>query len=123
MKNTIKIFAAIMIMLTMLVTGCQSNEQKYAELKNDTIKTLDTMYKEIEANEKVSKAVTSQEKGKEDYELFYKKHMPKVVENLKKMEELSQKDVKLTNDLQMFKSNKTNRAVNNYKLYEKNYGK
>ena len=63
------------------------------------------------------------EKDKENYTLFYKKHMPKVVENLKKMEELAQKDVKLTNDLQMFKLNKTNRAINNYNSSKRDFEK
>ena len=102
MKKTMKLFAVMMVMVCMLVAGCQSNEEKYTLLKNDSIKMMD----EIDNKKK-------EYDSKHDYIKFSvhakvyaeieNPYIEKIKKNNKEMEELSKKEIKLTNDFNLFR--------------------
>lgn len=102
MKNTMKLVVIMMVMVCMLVAGCQSNEEKYTLLKNDSIKMMEEI--ENKKREQYSKIrymkFSEQAKANAEIENPY---MDKIKKNNKEMEELSKKEIKLTNDFNLFR--------------------
>lgn len=102
MKNIMKLFAIMIVMVCMLVTGCQSNEEKYTQLKNDTIKMMDEIDKKEKEQEQKIRYMKFSEKAKA-YADIENQYIEKIKKNNKEMEELSKKEVKLTNDFNLFR--------------------
>lgn len=124
MKKITKIFAAVLILLTVMVTGCQSNEQKYTQLKTETVKLMEQIDKE--ETDAINKFIAADprnryQSGKQmKIELeIKKKHLPKVKENIKKMEELSKSELKLANDFRMTKAQTLDNLESGIKYFEK----
>lgn len=118
MKNTMKLFAVMMVMLCMLVAGCQSNEEKYMTLRTETVKLCEEIDKNDDkvipkvGNSKVMRAAMRKAL------VMYDEKMPKIEENMKKMEELSNKDAKLKNDYETLKGTVVHKARHAYKWYK-----
>lgn len=102
MKNMMKLFAVMMVMVCMLVAGCQSNEEKYTLLKNDTIKMMTVIEQtKVKQDNKIRfMKFSEQAKAYADIENQY---IEKIKKNNKEMEELSKKEIKLTNDFNLFR--------------------
>ena len=114
MKNTMKLFAFMMVMVCMLVAGCQSNEEKYTLLKNDSIKMMDEIYKKMKEQEPKTRYMKFSEKAKA-YAEIENQYIEKIKKNNKEMEELSKKDIKLSNDFNLFRQKTEDLIDNNAK--------
>ncbi len=117
MKNTMKLFAIMMVMVCMLVAGCQSNEEKYTLLKNDTIKMMDEIDNKKRQQDNKIRYMKFSEKAKA-YAEIENPYMDKIKKNAKEMEELSKKEIKLTNDFRLFKE-KTDWVISENETHNK----
>ena len=102
MKNTMKLFAIMIVMVCMLVAGCQSNEEKYTLLKNDSIKMMDEIDNKKRKDDNKIRYMKFSEQAKA-YADIENQYIEKIKKNNKEMEELSKKDIKLSNDFNLFR--------------------
>lgn len=102
MKNTMKLFAIMIVMVCMLVAGCQSNEEKYTLLKNDSIKMMDEIDQKLREMDPKTRYMKFSERAKV-YAEIENPYIEKIKKNNKEMEELSKKEIKLTNDFNLFR--------------------
>lgn len=118
MKNTMKLFAVMMVMVCMLVTGCQSNEEKYMTLRTETVKLCEEIEKN---NDKLIPSMGSSKvvrAARRKALVMFDEKMPKIEENMKKMEELSNKDAKLKNDYETLKGTVVHKTRHTYEWYK-----
>ena len=118
MKSIIKIFAVIMIMVSFIVSGCQSNEEKYTQLKTETVKLAEATWKESlsDAGYKPSNEDIVREYGK-GLKILNEK-MPTIEKNAKAMEELAKSEIKLANDYHEFEKTYIVRLRERQKKYK-----